>query len=84
MAERAQVTFLHRIVGIARAAQQIARQRVDVVEMRQGERLETLRPVAARVDYAARHHSVPGLTNDRYFAASTTIVPVIIGCKEQK
>ena len=84
MAERAQITFLHRVVGVAGAAQQVARQRVDIVEMRQGERLETLGLVVARVDYAARHHCVSGLTRDRYFAASTTIVPVIIGCKEQK
>jgi len=32
MLQRAQVTFLHRVFGIRRVAQQIARQRVDVVE----------------------------------------------------
>jgi len=61
MAERAKITFLHRVVGIAAAAQQITRQRVDIVEVRKGERFETLRLAAlAQVNYATRHHRIPG------------------------
>ena len=35
MFQRAQVAFLHRVLGVGGVAQQIARQRIDVVEMRQ-------------------------------------------------
>ena len=85
MAEGAQVTFLHGVVGVAGVARDVARERVDVTKTGQSEALETLRFAAlAQVGNAARHHPTPGPARSFPAAASTTIVPVIIGCKEQK
>ena len=61
MPQRAQVTFLHRVFGVGRVAQQIARQRVDVVEMRQGRVAKTprlLRVVVRSVDRIALRSAV--------------------------
>ena len=93
--ERAQIAFLHGVVGIGRVAQQIARERVDLVEMRQRGVAKPPRPVRivavtghrlalrAACPHGRRrreHHCAAPLP----VAASTTIVPVMCGCKEQK
>ena len=44
MAQRAQIAFLHGIFGIGGVAEQISRQRVDVVEMRAARRRENAAP----------------------------------------
>jgi hypothetical protein len=46
MAQRPQIAFLHRVFGIGGVAHQIARQREDVVEMRQRGVAKTPRPFA--------------------------------------
>ena len=54
MPERAQITFLHGVVGIRRVAQQIARQRIDGVEMRQRQLTKPPRLFGIVVDYLDR------------------------------
>ena len=101
MAQRAQIAFLHGVFGIGAVAEQIARQGVDVVEMRQRGVAETPRRVMviAACRYppscrprlsrrAARHQSSRSIEHHCAallpVAASTTTVPVMCGCREQK
>ena len=46
MAQRAEITFLHRILGIGRPAHEVAGKCIDVVEIRHRERLEAGRLTA--------------------------------------
>src|SRR5262249_38451458 len=98
IAQRAQIAFLHGIFGIGRVAEQVSCQRVDIVEMGQRGIAKTPRFVLVGIAAVSRHHVVPGFPGERqalslrsiehYCAAvlpvSTTIVPVMCGCKEQK
>src|SRR6185437_8266809 len=66
MAKSAKVTFLHRIIGIARVSRKITCERVDLIKVRQRLQPETLRLAAvAKVSRATRHHWISGLTPGR-------------------
>src|SRR6185437_12440443 len=58
-----QVAFLHRVLGIGRIAHEIAGERIDGVEMRQGEVAKSPRPVRIAVLLPAHLacHRTPGL-----------------------
>jgi hypothetical protein len=47
--QRAQIAFLHRVLGVGGVAHQITRQRVHVVEKRQGGVAKPPRPVGIAV-----------------------------------
>ena len=94
MAQRAQIAFLHRVFGIGRVAHEIARQRVDVVQMGQRGVAKTPRSVMLVIGITC-HGTVLGHPRRRRrlllqpgqhhwvvllpVAASTTIVPVMCG-----
>src|SRR5437660_5264823 len=96
MAQRAQIAFLHRVLGITGVAEQVSGQRVDVVEIGQRGVAKPPRLVIA----AARPHVASGFPGYRRIlslrlikhhcaallpvAASTTMAPVMYGCTEQK
>ena len=95
MLERAEIAVLHRVFGVGGVAQQIARQRVGLVEMRQRGVAKPPRPIRivrvtghgclraarpARTPAPRKHHCEAPLP----VAASTTMVAVMCGCKEQK
>src|SRR5712691_2504621 len=100
MAQRAQIAFLHGVFGIGAIAQQISRQCVNIVEMRQRGVAKTPRFVVVIAVPVSRHYVVPGFPGCRSalslrsiehyctallpVAASTTIAPVMCGCNEQK
>src|SRR6185437_10707784 len=88
VAEGTQVTFLRRIFGIRRVAKQISRKRIDVIEIwkRGGTKAPRFAVVFARGNHVAiRSVNVHGHGGEALpVAASTTIDPVMCGCKEQK
>jgi hypothetical protein len=99
MAQRAQIAFLHGILGIGSVAEQVAGQRVNVVEIGQRGVAKPPRFVLLGIAAAARPRTMPGCPGHHRVslrliehhcaallpvAASTTTVPVICGCTEQK
>src|SRR5262249_20360762 len=95
VAQRPQITLLHGVFGIARVAEQVAGERIDVIEMRERGVAKTPRLVLLGFAAVARSHvGFPGqvlsLRSIEHhgapapLAASTTMVPVICGCTEQK
>ena len=65
MAQRAQIAFLHGVFGIGAVAEQISRQRVDVVEMGQRGVAKTPRLVRMIAAAITRHHVAPGFPGYR-------------------
>src|ERR1700730_10161201 len=92
------MAFLYCVVRISAVAEQISRQRVDVIEIRQRSVAKTPRLVIAAA--IARPHVAAGFPGYRQsvwlrsiehycavllpVAASTTMAPVMYGCTEQK
>jgi hypothetical protein len=60
MAQRAQIAFLRGVFGIGAVAEQISRQRIDVVEMRQHGIAKTPRLVMIIAAAVAPHDFTPG------------------------
>src|SRR4029077_16549947 len=99
-AQRTQIALLHRVFRVGRIAKQIARQGVDVVEKGQRGIAKTPRLVMRSVASVTRRHVVPAFPRRAWpnlsastehhgsallpVAASTTTVPVMCGCREQK
>src|SRR5580704_9819095 len=98
MAQRSQVAVLHRVVGSRGITQQVAGKRVDRVEVRQRGVAKAPRPrwiflcgpIRHRVSFGFTKLGRSALQKTRHGAAlspvapSTTIVPVMGGCREQK
>ena len=92
MLQRPQIAFLHGVVGIGGVPQQIAGERIDLVEMRQRRIPKAPRPLRivhitghgaaypARTATPRKHHCEAPLPA----VPSTTMVPTMCGCKEQK
>src|SRR4029077_18561421 len=100
MPQRAHIAFLRGILGIGAVAKEVARERVDVVQIRESGVAETARRVlmitaaVSRDDLAFAIHACrrrPKLAAGEHHCAallpvvvSTTTVPVMYGCSEQK
>src|SRR5207302_11428859 len=96
MAQRTQIALLHGVFGIARVVEQVAGERVNVVEMRERGVAKAPCLVFLRLTAVARRRvGCPGYCllwrsiehhdpAPAPLAASTVTVPVICGCKEQK
>ena len=65
MLQRAQVTFLHRVLGVGRVAEQVARQRVHVVQIGQRRFAKASRPVGIVVGGIGWHRRSLGCRRSR-------------------
>ena len=94
MAQRTQVALLHGIFGVATVAEQVSGQRVNVVEAGQRGVAKPPRFILLPIAAVARHRVAPHFPGRCQVAlcsiehhpptASTTTVPVMCGCTEQK
>src|SRR2546421_8913705 len=98
MAQRAQIAFLRSIFGVGALAEQVPRQRIDVVQIGQRRVVKTPRLVKIIAASGTRHDVTLGFPGYRQalslrsiehhcaalppVAVSTTMAPVMCGCRE--